>query len=102
MQKQGMRCPVPLSETETHFHQDRCLERSNGMFKLYKSSCHPRHWIAYVPGTGWLIFPIKPNGWEQRQPARGLDPMHLRQVPAVEAAAAGFPVEVRESELQAA
>ena len=72
------------------------------MLKLYKSSCHPRHWVAYVPGSGWLIFPIKPNGWAQRQPARGLDPMHLRQVPTTDAAGAGFPVDVTEHELQAA
>jgi hypothetical protein len=102
MQEQGMRRPVPLSEAETHFHQDRCLERSNVMFKLYKSSCHPRLWIAYLPGSGWVMFPIAPNGWEKRQPARGLDPMHLRQVPATEALAAGFPVELKDSELQAA
>jgi hypothetical protein len=62
------------------------------MPKLYRSSCHPRHWIAYAPGSGWLMFPHKPNGWEQRQPARGLDPMHLREVPALLGVEAGLPV----------
>jgi hypothetical protein len=51
------------------------------MMKLYRSTIHPRHWIAYVPGKGWMMFPNKENGWDERQPARGLDPMHLRQVP---------------------
>ncbi len=58
--------------------------------KLYRSTIHPRHWIAYAPGTGWLMFPNKENGWEERQPARGLDPMHLRQVPLQLAANTGI------------
>lgn len=50
------------------------------MLKLYQSWEHPNHWIACV-GTGWVAFPKTENGWEQRRPARGLDPLHLRQVP---------------------
>lgn len=50
------------------------------MIKLYRSAKHPNHWIAYVPGTGWTMFPAQQNGWEKRQPARGLDPMHVREV----------------------
>jgi hypothetical protein len=49
------------------------------MIKLYTSTKHPHHWIAHVPGTGWLMFPNQENGWEKRQPARGLDPMHVRE-----------------------
>ncbi len=60
------------------------------MIKLYRSAIHPRHWVAYVPGTGWVFFPNKENGWAQRQPARGLDPVHLRQVPLHLAANTGF------------
>ena len=26
------------------------------------------------------MFPAAENGWERRQPARGLDPMHVREV----------------------
>ena len=72
------------------------------MTKLYRSSCHPRHWIAYAPGTGWLIFPFQTNGWEQRQPVRGLDPMHLREVPGTLAADSGFPVTVTPPQRRAA
>jgi len=36
--------------------------------------------VAYVPGSGWVTFPAKLNGWAERRPARGLDPMHLREV----------------------
>jgi hypothetical protein len=61
------------------------------MIKLYKSSCHPRHWVAYAPGLGWFLFPNRENGWEHRQAARGLDPMHLRQVPHQCADATGMP-----------
>jgi hypothetical protein len=50
------------------------------MIKLYTSAKHPQHWIAYVPGTGWTMFPAVENGWERRRPARGLDPMHVREV----------------------
>jgi hypothetical protein len=27
-----------------------------------------------------MMFPAQENGWERRQPARGLDPMHVREV----------------------
>ncbi len=49
--------------------------------KLYRSAKHVGRWVAYVPGTGWLVFPARENGWEERAPARGLDPVHLREVP---------------------
>ena len=51
------------------------------MFKLYRSSHHPGAWIVDSPATGWVILPDSPDGWEKRRPARGLDPVHLRQVP---------------------
>ena len=49
--------------------------------KLYTSMDHPQEWVAYTPDSGWLVFPNTDNGWEQRKPVRGLDPVHLRQVP---------------------
>lgn len=61
------------------------------MTKLYRSTIHDQYWVAYVPGQGWVSFPAKENGWDMRVPARGLDPLYLRQVPARMAAAAGFP-----------
>lgn len=61
------------------------------MLKLYKSSIHHSHWIASVPGAGWVMFPAKAGGWEHRQPARGIDPLYLRQVPARLAMECGFP-----------
>ena len=51
------------------------------MAKLYQSSKHYQHWIAHVEGMGWVMFPARENGWDRRQPARGVDPMHLREVP---------------------
>ena len=66
------------------------------MIKLYSSMDHPREWVAYVPDAGWLVFPNSENGWEQRKPVRGLDPVHLRQVPLSLAAQAGLePVPVQ-------
>ena len=58
--------------------------------KLYRSAVHPGSWVASVPGSGWVIFPARENGWEERRPARGLDPMHLRQVPLTHAAETGI------------
>ncbi|MGO9261700.1 MAG: hypothetical protein ACLQU1_36170 [Bryobacteraceae bacterium] len=59
--------------------------------KLYRSAVHPGCWVAYVPGSGWVVFPARENGWEKRRPARGLDPVHLRQVPLSFAAETGIP-----------
>jgi hypothetical protein len=61
------------------------------MTKVYKSTVHRNQWVAYVPELGWVIFPARENGWEMRQPARGLDPLYLREVPARLAVEAGFP-----------
>ncbi len=66
------------------------------MIKLYRSAIHPRHWVAYAPGNGWVAFPNKENGWEERHPARGLDPMHLREVPLELAANTGITRELEE------
>jgi hypothetical protein len=46
--------------------------------------------VAYVSGSGWVVFPARENGWEERRPARGLDPVHLRQVPLSCAAETGI------------
>jgi len=61
--------------------------------KLYTDSKKPGLWIAYLPGEGWVMFPAVENGWESRRPARGLDPVHLRQVALELASAAGIPAE---------
>jgi len=61
------------------------------MIKLYISRLHPQQWIAYTPGTGWMVFPAQDNGWERRQPVRGLDPVHLREVALTAAARTGLP-----------
>ncbi len=60
------------------------------MIKLYTSMDHPKQWVAYTPDAGWLVFPNSENGWEQRKPVRGLDPIQLRQVPVRLAASTGF------------
>ena len=42
------------------------------MIKLYTSAKHPQHWIAYVPGSGWLMFPARENGWREAPAGEGL------------------------------
>ncbi|PWU06910.1 MAG: hypothetical protein C5B51_11205 [Terriglobia bacterium] len=58
--------------------------------KLYKSATHLNQWVAYSPETGWVAFPASQNGWTARRPARGLDPVHLREVPMRLAANTGI------------
>jgi hypothetical protein len=48
---------------------------------LYRSTTHLQHWFAYTPATGWVIFPAKENGWEDRHKAAGLDHLRLYEVP---------------------
>jgi hypothetical protein len=69
------------------------------MSKLYRSAVHRNQWIANVQGLGWVMFPVRENGWEQRQPARGLDPLYLQEMPLRLAAEAGFPENGRAAEL---
>ncbi len=59
--------------------------------KLYRSATHWNQWVAYGPEIGWVAFPDLENGWASRGPARGLDPVHLREVPPGLAARTGFP-----------
>ena len=65
------------------------IHEDKQMLKLYRSMQHAGAWIAYSQDTGWVVFPATPGGWEQRKPCRGIDPMHLRQVPVGLAANTG-------------
>jgi hypothetical protein len=66
------------------------MHQEKTMFKLYWSKQHPGRFIAHSPETGWVVFPDAPEGWAERKPVRGLDPVHLRQVPLSMAANAGL------------
>ena len=59
--------------------------------KLYQSAVHQGQWLAYGNEIGWVVFPAQENGWEERRPARGIDPVHLREVSLHLAANAGIP-----------
>jgi hypothetical protein len=61
------------------------------VIKLYRSAIHLHHFVAYVEGSGWVIFPARENGWEERKPAAGLDPIYLRQISLSEASNTGLP-----------
>jgi hypothetical protein len=78
------------------------LEGKFNMIKLYRSVNYPNHWIACVAGSGWVAFPKIENGWNNRHPARGLDPLHLREVPLQLAQKTGIPTSVEEAELAVA
>ena len=72
------------------------------MVKLFRSAMHPNQWVANVPGQGWVAFPARPQGWAERRPVRGLDPVHLRQVALTSAQGTGLLEWVEEEVLQVA
>ena len=49
--------------------------------KLYRSRVHPHHWVAYAVATGWVVFPAKVNGWEERRPAADPELLQLQEIP---------------------
>jgi hypothetical protein len=59
--------------------------------KLYRSNSYAARWYAHSASTGWVMFPAEPGGWEKRQPARGIDPIDLREVPLRSALNTGIP-----------
>ncbi len=59
--------------------------------KLYHSRKYPNRWYAFQPGAGFLMFPADAGGWEKRLPARGMDPIDVREVPITLAAETGIP-----------
>ena len=59
--------------------------------KLYRNNNYPNRLYAYSTETGWVMFPAVVGGWAEREPARGLDPIHLREVPVRLAFYSGIP-----------
>ena len=59
--------------------------------KLYPSKNYPNRWYLYSQATGWMMFPAEADGWARRQPARGIDPIDIREVPVALAFSAGIP-----------
>jgi hypothetical protein len=49
--------------------------------KLFRSIRYPTRWFAFGPEVGWVMFPAEVDGWQKRQPARGIDPLDVREVP---------------------
>ena len=49
--------------------------------KLFRSTINPARWFAFDPEIGWVMFPAEAGGWQKRQPARGVDPLDMREVP---------------------
>jgi hypothetical protein len=59
--------------------------------RLYRSNSYSTRWYAFSVSTGWVMFPAEIGGWEERQPARGIDPIDVREVPLRMAFNTGFP-----------
>lgn len=52
------------------------------MVKLYRDAQNTHYWFAYSSWTGWVKFPPRINGWDERQPtvgprSPGEVPLHL-------------------------
>lgn len=59
--------------------------------KLYRHNKYPNRWYAHSKSTGWVMFPAEADGWEKREPARGVDPLYTREVSLTLAAGTGMP-----------
>jgi hypothetical protein len=59
--------------------------------KLFRSATHETRWFAFGASIGWVTFPAEVDGWQKRQPASGIDPLHLREVPLRLGFNTGFP-----------
>lgn len=59
--------------------------------RLYRSTMYPARWYAHTPEAGFVMFPAQAGGWDKRQPARGFDPIDVREVPVRLAFEAGIP-----------
>lgn len=52
---------------------------------------YPALWFAFGPEVGWVMFPAEVDGWKKRKPARGVDPLDMREVPLRMAFNTGIP-----------
>jgi hypothetical protein len=59
------------------------LKKHFGWFemKLYRSPIDLTRWFAFGPVIGWVSFPAEIGGWQERQPAPGVNRNSLYQVP---------------------
>jgi hypothetical protein len=69
------------------------------MSHLYRSSTYLQHWFAFTPATGWVIFPAKMNGWDDRRKAGNLDRVQLTEVPLWMAFGTGLCEETESAQL---
>jgi hypothetical protein len=49
------------------------------MWKLFRDAQNTQYWFAYSTWTGWVKFPPRINGWNDRQPS--LTPQAPAEVP---------------------
>jgi len=49
--------------------------------RLYRSTKDLTRWFAFGPVAGWVMFPAEIDGWQKRQPVRGINRLTLREVP---------------------
>jgi hypothetical protein len=66
------------------------IQEPVGSAKLYWSRDYYRHWVAFTPKHGFVVFPAEQNGWSKRRPVAH-DPAKLQEIPADRAFNTGFP-----------
>jgi hypothetical protein len=72
------------------------------MPRLYRSPRDLEHWFVFEDSTGWVKFPARIKGWEDRQPVRTVSGLALREVPLWLSFNTGLPVAERERPLHVA
>lgn len=59
--------------------------------KRYRSTMYSARWLVFSRKIGWLMFPAEVGGWKKREPARGIGPLEMREIPLSLESKAGIP-----------
>jgi hypothetical protein len=59
--------------------------------RLFHTLQYVNSWIAQTVKEGWVRFPAKLDGWDDREPAKGIDSIRLREVPLAQGVNTGMP-----------
>lgn len=59
--------------------------------RLYYTGQYPGSWVSQTAEGAWVMFPAKLDGWDERQPASGIDSIRLREVPINQGFNTGMP-----------
>jgi hypothetical protein len=73
--------PHPKTANRARRAETRSLEKPSKVEKLYRSNLDPQHWFVQIPGTGWVRFPAKIDGWADHRLVTVPSHRQLNRVP---------------------